>query len=357
MNKIIEYLFFSMISIVIVGSLAGALVDRPVFISYAYSGSMTPTISKGDVFFIDPFSRNPQVGDIIIFNADGKWTVHRVVAIVDDGYITKGDNNVATDQQSKKIPPIKRSQIGGKVITFRGKPIVIRGAGNYLQNNLSNRTKMVLAGILIILGTIAFAGDGNRGVRRKKRSKVMVIKFKTLYILASIFLLIMVASSMFVSWQIFPIEYTVTSAGGLREGWYLPGSVFTQNITVKNMNFYPMVYYISAQKPVIRISQNNFQLNSREERNIAVTIKSPEETSVYSTKVKVNSYLPLLPRSITTRLYKINSIAPVLAILLEISVFLASLYKVSGIGNEDIIRIRTKRSSLLKQLKQEVFRA
>ncbi len=356
MNRIIEYFFFSVVSIIVMGSLAGALVDRPVFISYAYSGSMTPTISKGDVFFIDPFSRNPRIGDIIVFNADGKWTVHRVVAIVDDGYITKGDNNVATDQQSKKIPPIKHSQIGGKVITFRGKPIVIRGAGNYLQNNLSNQTKMILAGILIILGTIAFTSEGNHGIRRKKKSKVMVIKFKTLYILASIFLLIMVASSMFVSWQIFPIEYTVTSAGGLREGWHLPGSVFTQNITVRNMNFYPMVYYISAKKPVIEISQYNFQLNRREKRNIVITIKSPEKTSVYSTKVTVNSYLPLLPRAVNTKLYKIHPIAPVLAILLEISLFLASLYKVSGIGNEDIIKIRTRRSSLLKQLKQEVFR-
>jgi len=103
MNRAVEYLLLSFVSVIVVGSLAGALLDRPVFVSYAYSGSMTPTISKGDVFFINPLSKNPEVGDIIVFNAGGTWTVHRIVGVVEDGYITKGDNNVATDQQSKKI--------------------------------------------------------------------------------------------------------------------------------------------------------------------------------------------------------------------------------------------------------------
>ncbi len=356
MNRAIEYLLLTAISVVIIGSLAGALLDRPVFMSYAYSGSMTPTISKGDVFFINPLSRNPSVGDIIVFNAGGTWTVHRVVGIVEDGYITKGDNNVATDQQSKKIAPVSRSQIGGRVITFNGKPLVLRGAGSYIQNSLSGRTKMLVAGLLIILGTLAFTGEGKKGIRKKKRSRAVVIKFKTLYILASVLLLVMVATSMFVSWQIFPVEYAVTSAGGTREGWYLPGEVFTQEITVKNLNFYPMFYYVSTSRPVTELSEDSFQLPGSGEKTVLVTIKSPEETSVYSTKVTVNSYLPLLPRSTTTYLHRINPIMPVLAILMEISLFLGVLYRVSGIGNEDIIKIRTKRSSLLRQIKQEVFR-
>ncbi len=356
MNRAVEYLLLSFVSVIVVGSLAGALLDRPVFVSYAYSGSMTPTISKGDVFFINPLSRNPEVGDIVVFNAGGTWTVHRIVGVVEDGYITKGDNNVATDQQSKKIPPISRSQIGGKVITFQGKPIVIRGAGTYIQNSLSGRTKMLVAGVLIILGALAITGDSKKGIRKKKKSKVMIVKFKTLYVLASALLLVMVATSMFVSWQVFPINYAVTSAGGTREGWYLPGEVFTQEIAVKNLNFYPMFYYVSAPRPVTKISEDSFQLTGKGEKKVLITIKSPEETSVYSTKVTVNSYLPLLPRSATTYLYRINPIMPVFGILLEISLFLGILYMVSGIGNEDIVKIRTRKSSLVGQIKREVFR-
>lgn len=86
---------------IVVPSVVGFLMGRPVFVSYAYSDSMVPTINRWDVFFINPLSKG-EVGDIIVFNLSGRWTVHRVYAITEEGYITKGDNNVATDQQDGK---------------------------------------------------------------------------------------------------------------------------------------------------------------------------------------------------------------------------------------------------------------
>ncbi|ANF22708.1 hypothetical protein [Thermococcus piezophilus] len=57
----------------------------------------------------------------------------------------------------------------------------------------------------------------------------------------------MIAVSTFVSWALIPIDYAVTSAGRMREGWYLPGDEFQRELTIKNNNFYSMFYYVSAK--------------------------------------------------------------------------------------------------------------
>ncbi|MCD6559294.1 MAG: signal peptidase I [Palaeococcus sp.] len=356
MKRLLEYGIVFMVFTLVLGSVVGALLDRPVFMSYVYSDSMTPTINKGDLFFMNPFSRSADVGDIIVFNLRGTWTVHRVVAIVEGGYLTKGDNNVGIDQQGGRAPPVSRDKIAGKVITFGGTPLKIPRLGSYLQGRISSKDKMFLAGALIIFGALVF-GTSEKKVKRKKRKKFFKLKFKTLYLLASALLLVMISTSMFVSWQVFSIEYAVTSAGGQREGWYLPDSTFEKELSIKNANFYPMIYFIAPDTPNIAdISATEFDLSAGEEKPIEVTINAPEETSLYADKVRVNAYMPLLPRSLTRRLYMIHPILPVLVMLLETSFFLSLIYIISGIGEEDVLKIRTRRSSLWRQIKAEVFR-
>ncbi|USS41297.1 hypothetical protein NF865_03650 [Thermococcus aggregans] len=212
---------------------------------------------------------------------------------------------------------------------------------------------MFLAAAMIIIGALAFTGEPKH---KRKRPKFIKIKFKTLYILTSAFLLIMLSVSIFASWQMFPIEYAVTSAGGQREGWVLPGSTFEREITIKNGNFYPMIYYLEPQTGGISgISKTQLELGPQEEETAKVTISAPEETSLFTDKVRVNAYIPLLPESIIGSLYRVNPVLPVFAILFETSVFLGVLYFISGIGNEDVLKIRNKRSSLLRQIKMEVF--
>ena len=353
MKTFLEYLIIALLGVLVIGSLAGAILDRPVFMSYAYSGSMTPTINKGDVFFIDPLARNPGVGDIIVFKVGNTWTVHRVAAITEEGYITRGDNNIATDQQSHNIPPITRGQIGGTVVQIGGYVPTIPRVGNYLEGGLSDRGKILLGALLIVVGIVAFGGGEAR--RGGKGKKFFVVKFRTLFMLASAFIILMVAISIFVSWEVVPIEYSVTSAGGSRKNWYQPGEEFQSGISVENHNFYPMVYYVSASSPVTGLSADKFRLSSGESEDLTVTIVAPQATSVYTTKVRVNAYPPLLPASVMDRLYSVHPMVPLFGILAVVSAFLGVLYIISGMGSEDVLRIRKKRHSRSKGI-PEVFR-
>ena len=352
MRELLEYSLIAVVGILVIGSLLGALMDRPIFMSYAYSESMTPTIDKGDLFFINPLARNPGVGDVMVFRANGRWTVHRVVAVTQDGYITKGDANVATDQTGKGISPIPKEDVAGTVVAFGNHVLTVPRIGNYLETGLDNRTKIFLGALLVMVGVIAFSGGSEK---RKKHQKFVKVKFRTLYMLAGAFLIITVAMAIFVSWERVPIEYAVTSAGGLREGWYLPGEEFSSEVNVRNNNVYPMLYYVSAKSPVTSVSSEEFRLGGGDEKTLVVGITAPKSTAVYSTDVRITAYPHVLPSGLIGWLYAYNEMLPVLAILLEVGLVLWLIYIISGIGNEDAVKIRRKRTSRAGGV-SEVFR-
>lgn len=74
-----------------------------VYPSVLVSGSMSPSINRGDVVIVEQVDSNSdvEVGDIIMFNTGKYDVVHRVVEIRNVAgaikYITKGDDNEKTD--------------------------------------------------------------------------------------------------------------------------------------------------------------------------------------------------------------------------------------------------------------------
>lgn len=75
------------------------------------SGSMEPTIYKGDMIVIDIKSKKFTKGDIITFyDSEGSFVTHRIISIDKDKVITKGDNNNTEDS------PISIDKIVGKYV-------------------------------------------------------------------------------------------------------------------------------------------------------------------------------------------------------------------------------------------------
>ena len=98
----------------IVGFVVGLFKYQPVAV---ISDSMVPLFARGDMIVVEQIDdddiANIQVGDVIKFQSDNYYVIHRVYAIeeTDDGllFTTKGDNNNAPD--SKKVRP---EQIQGR---------------------------------------------------------------------------------------------------------------------------------------------------------------------------------------------------------------------------------------------------
>lgn len=75
------------------------------------TGSMTPTLRVGDLVFVK--AGPVEVGDVITFHATSgskELVTHRVVAVREDSFVTKGDANAANDPR-----PVAAEDVVGKV--------------------------------------------------------------------------------------------------------------------------------------------------------------------------------------------------------------------------------------------------
>ncbi|AHF81316.1 signal peptidase I [Thermococcus paralvinellae] len=351
--KFLELLFTFVVGLFLITSIAGFVLDRPILISYAYSDSMTPTLEKGDLFFINPFSKG-DVNDIIVFKMNNEWTVHRVYAKDYEGYITKGDNNVATDQQEDKNPKIAQDAVIGEVVTIGGEPLKIPRAGDYIKDLSKKSSNLYIAIVFLVLGAILLTTSGKERKKKGKR-KYIRVKFKTLYAVTASLIVAVLILSMMLSWGTLTFSYSSTLASGQREGWYLPGSTFEKELTLENNAIYPFLYFVEAQGDRVEIlGEKSFKIPGNNKEKIKVRVSVPEDTRVYGEKINIYAYLPILPEGTLTKLYRVSPYLPFVAYLAEASFFLALLYFAVGTGNEDIVRYRLHRSRIFNKLRESV---
>jgi signal peptidase I len=76
-------------------------------------------LRKGDIVVVKgvPFEEL-QPGDVIVYKFPNREPIiHRIVAVEDDALYTKGDNNLAMDQENGAIaPPVTEEYVQGKAI-------------------------------------------------------------------------------------------------------------------------------------------------------------------------------------------------------------------------------------------------
>ena len=124
--------------VLVISLILGQAFGQPVLLSYVETDSMEPTIDTGDGFLVTPaqLSSEPQVGDVIIFDAEtiegGGLTTHRVVDETEEGFITRGDANPFTDQDGGE-PPVTEDQIVGNAIQIGDNPIVVPYLGTIIE--------------------------------------------------------------------------------------------------------------------------------------------------------------------------------------------------------------------------------
>ncbi|WP_297068655.1 signal peptidase I [Thermococcus sp.] len=351
MKRLTENILILIVVMFLITSVMGFVLDRPVLISYAYSKSMTPTINKGDLFFINPLSKGGNVGDIIVFHRKDGWTVHRIFAVTDLGYITKGDNNVATDQQDGKYPPVKRGDVIGKVITVGNHPLVVRGGGALIESARSKLTNVYMVAMILLLGAFFTFSGGGKSRKHGRKKRFLKIHTRTIYAAISVGI---VAGFIFVtvaSWGTLAFAYSSTLAGGQREGWYLPGSTFEKNLSIENRAVYPFHYFIESRSDRVTIlNEKRFNIKGKASHEILMKVSVPKDTRIYREEIVVRSYPAILPESIVASMYNLNPYLPLLLYTVELAAILLVFYYLAEIANWEAIRIRIRRRSLLSRI-------
>lgn len=131
--------------VVYIAVLAALIWAIPKVMSYALnsdypmasitSGSMWPSLKKGDLVFIKGVSKDDiEIGDIIVYQNEKGFTIHRVVEKNEQTLVTKGDANNVKDS------PVKYEDIIGKAVERGDKPLRIPLLGSI--NILFNKAKI-----------------------------------------------------------------------------------------------------------------------------------------------------------------------------------------------------------------------
>ncbi|TSC64100.1 MAG: signal peptidase, endoplasmic reticulum-type [Parcubacteria group bacterium Gr01-1014_106] len=117
---------FLLNAVIYVAIVVGILWGVPRFLSWKLktpypiaaitSGSMWPVLKSGDLILIRGVVPGAVAkGDVIVWQQDRGFTIHRVVAVGEKTVTTKGDANFTEDS------PVPHAAIIGKAVDVRGK--------------------------------------------------------------------------------------------------------------------------------------------------------------------------------------------------------------------------------------------
>ncbi len=114
------------------------LATKAVFFTAVVSGSMVPTFERGDLVLMQNIERTYRVGDIIMFTRPDTSNPesHRIVSVTNEGIQTQGDAVGIMDYWV-----IKDREIIGKAILIQGKPVVIKGYGQFFIVDYINKNQ------------------------------------------------------------------------------------------------------------------------------------------------------------------------------------------------------------------------
>jgi len=111
---------------VYIGIVAGLLFGLPRFLTWYLetpypmaaitSGSMWPALHEGDLVFIEGIKKEEiREGDVVVWRNPNGFTIHRVVRLDEDTFVTKGDANFNEDS------PVRYEDVIGRTYQVFGK--------------------------------------------------------------------------------------------------------------------------------------------------------------------------------------------------------------------------------------------
>jgi signal peptidase len=336
--RVIEVLFLLAIVLLVVGQVLG----QPLLLGFVETGSMQPTMAPEDGFIAVPpaLAGPPEEGDVITFRAEeingGGLVTHRVVRTTQSGYVTKGDNNNAPDQQVGE-PPVKRpqvvahaAQVNGEVLVIPQLGMVVTGGQAALETvNLVlerlfgigaritlNRLPYVVFAFSILAYGVSTWREKNEHSPSRERRRDTGTDARFLVAVMMGFLVITATGAM-----VFPsgdhqysLVATTSPPDGDSSDIVALGEETTRSYEIGNGGLIPTMVYLEPGSNGVAIDRQEFYLKNGERTMTEVTLKAPPETGYYRYYVSERRYLAVLPQSTIRTLYEVHPWLPIAAI-------------------------------------------
>ncbi|QZA88521.1 signal peptidase I [Salinarchaeum sp. IM2453] len=356
--------------LVIVGILlVGYAFNQPLLFAHIETDSMEPTIEPGEVVVVAPpeLTGDPDVGDVIVFDAEytdgGGLVTHRVVGEESQGYITQGDANLVTDQDSGEAP-ITDGQVEAVLLSTGGSVITIPYLGTAAEGIQSTATTVqqwlsnvfgtdlfdgmegqaiimfTVGGIALLLGLRDSDSKRSRDRSRSRNragyipASSLLIGFVVLLISAALLGMLLPAGT--TTYEVLSSESESGPPHTIEAG----GSD-TVNFTVGNEGLIPTHVYLEPASDGIAIEDDQFRLGHNELDNATVTRSAPPETGLYYRSVEEYRYYALLPGPVIDWLYQYHPWLPLAGISAVIG---GVAYGVGRalLGSRNAVRLRSR---------------
>ncbi|MFC7131936.1 MULTISPECIES: signal peptidase I [Salinibaculum] len=329
----------ALVAVVVLSLLLGSLLGQPILLSYVETGSMEPTMNPGDGFVAVPsaIAGDVEPGDVVTFRAEeiqgGGLTTHRVVEETEQGFVTRGDANPFTDQDSDE-PPVKPQQIvavawqpGGSVLVIPHLGTAVEGIQGAIQTLqvrlaglLGTRSLLGLQGFAYLLfGLTAvlyvldlyLADDTDRERTRDRETGT-----NTRLLVGAMAVGLALAATAAMAGPAGSQEFSIVSAEFESDSQFVveQGTSVTTQYPVGNGGFVPVVTYLEPGGDAVEIQPRELRVGPRSVANASLTLSAPPETGAYRRYVVEHRYLAVLPPSAIRSLYGIHPWLPVLAI-------------------------------------------
>ena len=327
--------------------LSGQIVGQPVLLSFVQSGSMEPTLDRGDGFVALPpaVTGPPSEGDVIIYRANqlngGGLTTHRVVDETSRGYITRGDANPFTDQSAGE-PPVRQAQIVAVALQIGDDVVVIPhvGTGTAAVREVGNSVTSLLGvpfdqnsrplWLGIAAAGLVFLLFGENTQRRQKRPSVSEQDTgvdsgwwngsRKLVVLTGVVVISFATASMVL--PLGPTEYRIVSAESDVSGpQVIPaGEAEKTTYRIPSGGILPTRYHIEPASEGVAIENGSGITQPGGKVNVSVTLSAPPETGSYRRYVAEHRYPVVVPVPVIDALYVLHPIVPVAVIDILISI-------------------------------------
>ncbi|MDZ7687587.1 MAG: signal peptidase I [Halobacteriales archaeon] len=340
----LSYVLTVVLLVLVLSLSLGYFLGHPVLLSYAESGSMEPAIDEGDGFFLVPSQLSSVgVGDVVTFQAEnvngGELTTHRVVAETDTGYITKGDDNPFTDQDTGE-PAVTDAQIVGVVPTLGDSPVTVPMLGTFVEGTRGVVTSVQeflssslgtdsflgtqgLAYLLFGVGVSLFVlsvifGEGKRYGRKLSRDRGRDELFSTftVVLVAAFFVVLVLTATMLTQGGTTKYEIISSESNPDTPRVVAAGESVDRRYIATNPGYIPVVSFIEPGSRGVDVGEESHEhyIRANESVNATVTFTAPQELGYYPMYVVEHRYFAILPPSMIRGLYRIHPWVPLVVI-------------------------------------------
>jgi signal peptidase len=281
---------------------------------------MEPTMKPDDGFVALPpiLLGGVSEGDVVTFDAQniegGRLTTHRVTGQTPEGYITRGDANPFTDQQSGE-PPVPRDRIVAEALQIYGHVVVIPNLGDYVEGiraiftSIGSRfglgVNQVISFVLVAsIAAYLIDETGATGEKRTDRSISRPTGFSGLILVGGAAALVLASAtmSMTAGGGAIALPYDSVPPNEADRGGIPAGTTQNASIELTNGGLVPMTAVLSTDDPNATLARERVYLGPQSNATVNVSITAPAEPGDYEVTVERQQYLAVLPGSVLSAL-------------------------------------------------------